>query len=281
MARWLLAMVLAAAVVSTLAAGDGSELPRCQGGAAAEQSAPAGAEPARCQAAPSQVDQSRVLQRPFSPIPTPGYHHIGQIATASLEASQGRLQVTDPQTRLGSTDFIASRLLMCTLASCSHWIEVGWVEAGWWGDRRLVYVFDTADDGQQGWKIYEQYPLGGVASITVQLRYDSSSGTWQALLSWNGTWNLLRAASLPSGGSPGTSSHTEAIIEPYTPDGMHPRLPPTEQSALQVDPAGANGWQLWGPGVSTSRITRNGPYEAVWRSLYDDWLGQSRCKGCR
>jgi len=202
-----------------------------------------------------------------------GYHHLGATTGEQWSGVMGRLQVRDTGVRNGTYDFVATRFLVKEYLPTGRiaWLEAGWSENGWHGDRQRIYTYDT---NTNTWSFYDQYALQEGTQVWIYLEAvaNDPNGTWNAWLWWGDTWNLLASRALPVGG--------QALIEEYVEIHVdsryagHIAVPHVlvDNVQLRGDDGSLRYWSSQIPTVTRSNV---GGYCLTWQQLYDTFTAGS------
>jgi hypothetical protein len=254
-------------------------LPPCTGGPRSGAVAPPTGGPTedvpRCRATPTYTTRhfrpQRLLpQRRSSdglPVPSAGYHFNGtSTSTAAYNGVWGSLSVQNVTLDWsGNFGFLASWFMARPLSSQTKWIQVGWAENAWTGDRRHVFVYDT---WHNVWEFHDQYTLiDGQFYYFAITRQAPNSNVWNAWLWWNNAWNLLHSAYLEM-----NDVQIDEYVEAYSnaapgaPFGGHPGFPNLFLYDVYVgDNSGPRPWDTSIPTLTPSSVD---PYCTVFLQSY-------------
>lgn len=205
-----------------------------------------------------------VLAGGASAAPPAQYHHLGAASTGEWSGVLGRLTVRDTGVRVGTHDFVATRLMVKEEAKGRlSWLEAGWAETGWaGGGKQRVYTYDTT---RNAWTFYDNFPLADNEQIWISVHTEKDD-VWQAWLWWRDRWHLLTTAKLPLGGR----GQVEQFVEVHVDGGAAFSVPRITVDNVQVRDGDAN--RYWRQAdVPSASGGSTGEYCLDWATRFDTW----------
>lgn len=206
------------------------------------------------------------------------YHYTGAQSTVRHDGAQAWINVTNAGARLGTSDFVANRI-MGKNANSNVWIEVGWAEVGWLTDsngfpKKIVYVYETQNPG---WRYYNTVTAGGHVDVRIVKASSCAIGdpscTYHAQLfnHSTGAWQTLHSTTLPMDRLY-LEQYTEVYIDPAEPAyHMSIDIPDNSLNWVEVQRRFADGsWAVWNA-ANTSAGNSSSTYCASWTNNYYKW----------
>ncbi|MGH3656672.1 MAG: hypothetical protein ACRDUA_08425 [Micromonosporaceae bacterium] len=196
-----------------------------------------------------------------------GYHHLGAVSDGRWSGVKGRLQVTDPEVRSGTYDFVAARFMVKQSLDDggTAWLEAGWSENGWRDDgAQVIYTYDSVN-GE--WRFHEAYRIRPGDRVWLYLK-STPDGEWGAWLWWRGGWRQLVEVRLPGGREAQVEEFVEVYVDPDR--GGEFAVPPVSVDNVSLrSPVGLLA--PWRDEVATATGDSTGPYCLAWARRYDTW----------
>lgn len=117
------------------------------------------------------------------------YYYAGPVTTQDNQGVWGRNYVVDPLLNqgVGYDQFVVERVYA---DNGTNWMEAGWTETSWLGDRQYVY---TMDSNLIEFNIFDEYVISPGSGVETRVYYNTEVGKWRATYHLGGGyWAVLR-----------------------------------------------------------------------------------------